>query len=328
MQDDPTLNVNLTRALDESKRLADSIKPGSDRWDVIVVGSGAAGGMAAFQLAMAGVKVLLLEAGRMIDIEDRVPDDGVAVRVESAGPHAGRRAARRRRGIQLSRSPVRLESRVRQVQEGGVVRGQPVHAQLARGRAEGAHNRDAVRVGARQRPRRQDELLGPWRAALRAAAVQRRKPRRLRRRLADLVRRGEAVLRQGRRAARMLGDHRRARPGAGRCVSAALEAELRRSGVQAGYCGDGTTLHSRPRGCDDRGCPEQQVSGALRRPWPVRARLRHRSRLPFTAGAHLSGARQRQHDRAARTRGFPRSSSARRRTAPSVCASSTRTRAR
>src|SRR5213596_2368793 len=67
MQDDPTLNVNLTRALEESKRLADSIKPSTDHWDIIIVGSGAAGGMAAYQLAMAGVKVLLLEAGRMID---------------------------------------------------------------------------------------------------------------------------------------------------------------------------------------------------------------------------------------------------------------------
>jgi len=59
--------VNLTRALEESKRLADSIKPGSDRWDVIVVGSGAAGGMAALHSALAscapGVVVVNIDNG-------------------------------------------------------------------------------------------------------------------------------------------------------------------------------------------------------------------------------------------------------------------------
>jgi choline dehydrogenase-like flavoprotein len=67
MPADPTLDLDLAAVLDESRRLAASIKPDSGPWDAIIVGSGAAGGMAAYQLAMSGIKVLVLEAGRMVD---------------------------------------------------------------------------------------------------------------------------------------------------------------------------------------------------------------------------------------------------------------------
>ena len=64
---DATLDLQLAGVVAESKRMAAAITPRSGRWDAIVVGSGAAGGMASYQLAMAGLKVLCLEAGRMID---------------------------------------------------------------------------------------------------------------------------------------------------------------------------------------------------------------------------------------------------------------------
>ena len=53
--------------------------------------------------------------------------------------------------------------------------------------------------------------------------------------------------------------------GAGRRLPAAVEAQLRRGGVQARDREDGAPLHSRPRRRHDRRRPEQQVPRALRR---------------------------------------------------------------
>ena len=53
MAADKTLDLDVAAITGESRRLARVHQAGSGNWDVIVVGSGAAGGMAAFQLATA-----------------------------------------------------------------------------------------------------------------------------------------------------------------------------------------------------------------------------------------------------------------------------------
>ena len=81
------------------------------QWDVIVVGSGAAGGMAAFQLATAGVKVLLLEAGRCSIRRKEYRTMEWPYASAEPRPPAGRRARARRRRIQHARPAVRRRRR-------------------------------------------------------------------------------------------------------------------------------------------------------------------------------------------------------------------------
>jgi choline dehydrogenase-like flavoprotein len=57
--------MTLIRLTREPQREADLRKT----YDAIVVGSGAAGGMAAHVLTSHGMKVLLLEAGKQLDVD-------------------------------------------------------------------------------------------------------------------------------------------------------------------------------------------------------------------------------------------------------------------
>ena len=221
MPADPTLDLDLAAVLDESRRLAASVTPASGPWDAIVVGSGAAGGMAAYQLAMAGIKVLVLEAGRMIDHRKEYRT--------MEWPYASPRRHRLppdQRALAVAEynfldRPYGNDPAFAQAQEARLLRGQHVHPQLGGRREAAPDHGHALLVGARAGAGRQDQLLGPRGHPLRAAAVPGGQPRRLRRRLALRLRGAEAVLRQGGRAARRLGDARRAST---RCRTASTSA--------------------------------------------------------------------------------------------------------
>jgi len=50
------------------------IKEQSTVYDVVIIGSGAGGGMAAYELTKAGAKVCVLEAGQYYDPADPITD--------------------------------------------------------------------------------------------------------------------------------------------------------------------------------------------------------------------------------------------------------------
>ena len=130
----------------------------------------------------------------------------VAVRPSAARRHAAR-APRARRSTSTT-SASRPTPRRLDVQEGLLVR--PGLERLGlleehRRRREGSSvHRHQLRLGARARARRQDEHLGPARAAALRLRLQGEEPRRLRRGLADLLRGHRAVLRPRRSVSRHL----------------------------------------------------------------------------------------------------------------------------
>src|SRR4051812_36354527 len=180
----------------------------SDTYDVCVIGSGAGGGMAAHALTKAGARVALLEAGQMWD----PMKDGAMLKWPYDSPRRG--ASTREKpfgefdgcigGWQIDGEPYTTAPRSKVDWWGAPL----VRRRADRRRAVHDRPRFEVRLVARPHARRPDQPLGPDLAAVRALRLHPQEPRRTRRRLADHVRRREAVVRRGRQADRHLRERR------------------------------------------------------------------------------------------------------------------------
>ena len=174
----------------------------AETYDAIVVGSGAAGGMAAHVLTQHGLKVLLLEAGKKINIEAELRSMQWPYDHPRRGDAAARVHALSLNEYNIRKPPYAAKnSAYKHVYSyvGGWGGSDYVKNILVDEKQTPVH-RHQLRLGARARARRQDEHLGPPRAAPLRLRLQGEDARRLRRGLADLLRRHRAVLRQGRHA--------------------------------------------------------------------------------------------------------------------------------
>ena len=136
-----------------------------------MVGSGAAGGMAAFQLATAGIKVLMLEAGRHARPPPGVPDDGVAVRVAAPRPPApGPSRARRWPSTTSSTGPTANNPAFAKHKKVTSYAGNTFTRNWVVNEKEHPTTGTPVLLGAGPGAGRQDELLGP--GALRYGPLQ------------------------------------------------------------------------------------------------------------------------------------------------------------
>ena len=227
---------------------------------VIVIGSGASGGMAAWNLTRQGVDVLLLDAG------DEVRSRHL---LDARAPVGSARAPRPR--------PVAADVL-------------PRHEGTALRRARGPALRPLPGVG----PRRQDEHLGPRQPPAVRSRLQGTGQGRLGDTLADFLRRHLALLRSGRAADRRLRRHRRFRLAAGqRLPAAAAGAALRRAPAAEG--GQGHRRRHRRRTPRQHDEADARLPGL-----PPLRQLRRRLRHGVLLQLRRSPAALRAEDRQAR----------------------------
>ena len=150
----------------------------TETYDAIVIGSGAAGGMAAHVLTSRGMKVLMLEAGKKLDINQELksmewPYDHPRRGEMPPGHHA----------LSLNEytdSSTTVRRRL-EVSKGLLLRPGMERDRLLeehrRQRKGSSLYRDELRLGQGQAPWRQDEHLGPTGAAALGLRLQGKEPR-------------------------------------------------------------------------------------------------------------------------------------------------------